>query len=353
MKAKVLLVILVIFTLFSTTAFSQEIDDSVLLQLVDPSMTTRTEIDNLQFECNKIIESAAIANKLGQDSSTNDQADLVSKLCEIFLKHTLDGPNNQMVELATSSNPALARARQIINLPPPQGFAFVRYIDTDQETDTLNDPELKLKKDTVNPGYTILTRYITIDLASCLEGAKNSQGESSETVTLSHELIHAYVGSIIGCKNLGKLPAWFREGLAVYITGSSSVRIGNARESYEQSTSYEYIGYLQLFNYLERLKGRDTINKYITQAISDKDVLNPLRSIYKIESYEILSDIVKRKNNLDYGRNFLIFLVVILTIRLFFIERTEEPKKFTKNTLLLIFCLVLILWVIPYFQYKI
>ena len=186
-------------------------DKDWLDELVDPKMDTQARvIERLRFysEVHACIPAG----------SSTDLLKTIRKLTEYFMifaggfQTPQDGSEPYLINLATSKDPALLSIRQKVGIPPPPGYVFMRLYFTRQAM-----PDL-LKLSFQNPdvrGVTIFTRYVAV-LAD-----KSNQQSKTLPKTISHELVHAYLKSVQGIRDLDAFPLWFDEGMATHFSGSS------------------------------------------------------------------------------------------------------------------------------------
>jgi hypothetical protein len=122
-------------------------------------------------------------------------------------------------------------------------------------------------------GVSMLTRYVAIlaeDQDSFIDFELQSQ---SLPKTISHELIHAYVKSVLGFDNSARLPTWYHEGLAIYFSGSggSSYVYLTPSITIKTGSPEDYEQYELNFKYLEAELGRERLLVLIKQCIEKSD----------------------------------------------------------------------------------
>jgi hypothetical protein len=127
-------------------------------------------------------------------------------------------------------------------------------------------------------GITRWDKYIAISASSL----------STQEITnvTNHELVHAYISS---AASGAKFPKWFREGVAVYLSGGaqSFISVSGSEMERRQATT-EYREYATVFHDLELLLGRHRLQQFIADAVKNKSVTEPLRNATGFTSHEEL-----------------------------------------------------------------
>ena len=129
---------------------------------------------------------------------------------------------SEIFDLKETDNPAIDLLRSKLNVPVPEGFVFVRYFKTVRD---LTDNLYTLFPRDYVEGMTLRGRYI---LMIKREASTNSEWNAMKKllpVTLSHELVHAYVSLALGPDKAVMLPEWFHEGFAVLVSGGGRKQI--------------------------------------------------------------------------------------------------------------------------------
>lgn len=246
-------------------------DESFLVQLADPIITTTEQLSERKDLYRKIYHCLR-----GDLSALADDLKMIDILTEYFLVFVdgIETPAGQselvLVDLAHSENPAIKRIRDEAKVEPPDGFIYVR---TYTSLDAM--PELVRRgfdnEDTV--GVTMLTRYVAI-LAEEKGDAFESELQSQDLPkTISHELVHAYVNSVLGFESSQKIPVWYHEGVAIYFSGSTSSSYVYLTPdiSLRSAAPEEYLQYELNFRYLEAELGKDVLLERINSSIENRD----------------------------------------------------------------------------------
>ncbi len=173
------------------------------------------------------------------------------------------------IDPAESQDPALVGLREEAGVPPPPGFFYVRLYPS-----TLAMPSL-LQKTFSNEevaGVTLQARYIAVLVVDDLRFQNRGRLDNETLDVLSHELVHAYVSASIGAGRVMELPAWFREGLAIFFSGGGKSYTYFAPGSvFRRGPTEAYRAYDQVFRYLESRTGREELLRRSRQAILAAD----------------------------------------------------------------------------------
>jgi len=222
----------------------------------------------------------ALRNQLasGSDAHEGDVDSFLYEVAAFTDPDTSAGEQVEIVSFASSPDPALARLRDAVRLPPPPGGAVVRRYGTKED---MPGPVRSLfGPDTA--GITHWSRYVAV-----LTDERSVQ-EIADTV--SHELVHAYLLSILGPEG-GGLPRWFHEGAALYLSGGrvqyvSTSDFGRERVSYSPR---DYNEFRLVFRYLERVHGTPAVHEFVRDAVLKGDFEKPLLAVSGVSDYRVLS----------------------------------------------------------------
>ncbi len=187
-------------------------------------------------------------------------------------------------DFATSSDKAIVRLRDEVKLKPPPGGAILRLYDT---KDAMPPPIRALFTSSVG-GVTRWGRY-------CAVWAEGKSDQELEDTT-AHELTHAYIASYLG-PDAGKLPRWFHEGAAMYLSGAKSRYI--TPDDYGSRISYspkDYNEYRIVFAYIAAKYSAAEAAHFIRASVQRQSVAGPLKAITGYTSYARL-----RRDALDWS----------------------------------------------------
>src|SRR5262249_23623931 len=121
--------------------------------------------------------------------------------------------------------------------------------------------------------------------------AVTTENKSDEEIadTVSHELAHAYISASLGLSS-NKLPRWFHEGVAQYLS--------DAKDRYVSQTSFgierigwspnDYEEFSLVFRYLDATLGTQGVAEFIRHAVEQRSADEPLRDAIGTSSYDEL-----------------------------------------------------------------
>jgi hypothetical protein len=241
-------------------------DENWLDQMVDPVLDTQAQV----IERLRIYSDVHTCIPAG---ASTDLLKSVRKLTEYFMifaggyQTSRDGSEDYLVNLATLQDPAVISLRQKVGIPPPPGFVYLRLYYTRQAM-----PDL-LQLSFTNPdvkGVTIFTRYVAV-LAE-----KSELQSKSLPKTISHELVHAYLKSVQGVKDLDAFPLWFDEGMAIHFSGSSLpscvyTDYGTGTLTSCTDSPQDYLQYAANFDFLESKLGQARFMKLVKQSFNEME----------------------------------------------------------------------------------
>ena len=242
------------------------LDKGWLDQLVDPVLDTQAQIiERLRFYSD--VHTCIPAG------SATDLLKTARKLTEYFMifaggfQTSQDSSENYLVNLATIQDPAVISLREKVGIPPPPGYVFLRFYYTRQAM-----PDL-LQRSFLNPdvrGVTIFTRYVAV-LAD-----KSDLHSKTLPKTISHELVHAYLKSVQGVKDLDAFPLWFDEGMATHFSGSSIPSCvysdyGSGTLTSCSTSPQDYQQYAANFDFLEAKLGQARFLQLVKQSFDAMD----------------------------------------------------------------------------------
>ena len=221
---------------------------------------------------------------------------------------------SEFVDLKTSTDPAVEMLRDTLGIPAPPGYVYVRYYPSRESMPIIIQEAFK------NPqvvGVTIFSRYIAILNENQGSWAEKTLGIQTLPVTISHELVHAYINSYIAQKNSFSpaiFPTWFDEGLASYISHSDRPHtVITPSLTLNQTASEKYQYYTQIFNYLEYRLGKQQLWINIRTALDTGDAGELYRSL-GIPDDRWLEVSVDAWQKQRVQRNFLFGVILIVGV---------------------------------------
>jgi hypothetical protein len=163
-------------------------------------------------------------------------------------------------------DPAALRLRYEVGLAPPAGFLFMRHYLTSRGMPPV--VARKFARHDNAAAMTIICRYVAI--AARLESQGSWAWSSPQAVqdAISHEIVHAYINSLLEPAAAVRFPTWFHEGCAVYYGGNPGWEV-----------TQEYRRYLGIFQYIAAAKGEDGLAGFVRTAVQSRSLGEALRSI--------------------------------------------------------------------------
>jgi hypothetical protein len=154
-------------------------------------------------------------------------------------------------------------------------------------------------------GVTIFTRYIAVLAEEKDARAEKILQAQALPLTLSHELVHAYVNAVLGEDDFTNLPRWYSEGLAIYFSGSGiEHRVVTPGFEVVLTSPAEYIGYRDNFRYLEDQLGKEQLEILVSASLEEKDPALLYRDLGISSEAELVAardSWLKRQNALRVG----------------------------------------------------
>ena len=193
---------------------------------------------------------------------------------------TRPGEKYYVVNFAGSSDRALIRLREEVRLPPAPGGAILRVYPS---KDYMAEPIRDMFRDDVVNGITWSHRFCAV--------IRGDRSDEQVKNVISHELVHAYISSKMGA-GFEKLPKWFNEGTALYISGGKAVYASENTDGQRNLswTPKEYNEYRTIFNYLRAKLGKQGVATFIRSAVEKQSADQPLDSMTGIKDYGELRD---------------------------------------------------------------
>ncbi len=287
-------------------------DDAGLERLIDPQLTTQAEIDQA---ISAISELQICLAALGENLTGEQQ--MLQTLAEYFLifaggQAPEGAPGRlELVDLATSDDPAVVRLREEAEIPAPPGYVFIRYYPSRESMPDLvrypfDDPNVA--------GVTYLSRYIAILEEEKPSWAEQALQDQVIPKTFSHELVHAYLNSALGPVRHDDLPRWYHEGLAVYFSGSGEEHsIVTPNFSLTQTTTEEYKSFELIFKYLADRLGEEELYTTLRQTIATHDI-TPLYQAAGLSDERWLIATAENWQAQRLRSRYLLLLVISITL---------------------------------------
>jgi hypothetical protein len=285
-------------------------------QLINPILTSQTEINE------KVDLYSNMHNCLdeGTNSLSAEDRAIIQTLLEYFLVFAggLQTPSDEttlnLVSLATSTDQAVVRIRDVAGIEAPAGYIFVRFYSSREAM-----PEL-VRQAFEAPdvaGVTILSRYIAVLAERKETWAQRALQLQTLPETISHELIHAYVNSTLGQLKFD-LPAWYSEGLAIYFSGSEKIHtVVTPNFTISNTSTEDYQLYDITFKFLEASHGRDHMLELINLSIQEADP-SILYQDLDISDDQVLISRARawsqQRNNLARGGIIVVALITMLLL---------------------------------------
>lgn len=253
---------------------------------------TQEDMRHANREIQRLISFAA---------APSDGAMTTTRMLQTLVEYTDVRPGGaesvEIVSFTRSNNKAIRRLREQIGLPPPQGGAIVRVYNTREDM----PPGIREMFRGDAAGITFMARYVAM-------WTGNRTDQEREDI-LSHELTHAYVSTLVGGDH-DRLPKWFHEGTALYLSGGqvqyiSFPEYGRTVVSYSPA---DYNEWRRVFRYLEDQRGPEAVDEFIAGAVSDLDAAGALQEVFGIGSYK---ELVARADAAYQRRQIIIALLVV------------------------------------------
>jgi hypothetical protein len=208
----------------------------------------------------------------------------------------------QLIDLATYEDPALGRLRDRVGLPAPRGHVFVR---TYSSRHVMPNEILAAFHREDTRGVTFFGRYIAMLAPDHGDAGEQRLYERVTRRVLSHELVHAFIGSTLDWQTrvsgpgqdlhlANRLPVWFHEGCATYLSGSPGgecvsgwveTPVGYRQISVRSRAPADYRAYKLAFDYAESRLGRRRMYDTLKRIIQSNDVEIILRRL-KVSSFD-------------------------------------------------------------------
>jgi len=296
------------------------IDD---LGLENPVLTSQQEIDQKLKACEDLLMSLAQQAQQETLPSHLQRLRALARLYVVFAGSDdktpgVESGRLELVDLAQTTDPAVMKLRDQMRIPCSAGFVFLRYYSSRHVMPLEILPAFHREN---TRAVTILSRYIAIIEKKASEPGQERFLEQSQARIVSHELVHAYINSVLG-RDRDRLPLWFHEACATYLSGSpGGERVSELVQTpagfkhvlFQDKAPRDYQQYKLLFEYLRAKLGRKKLYAQIRTAIHTRSV-QPLLSCVQVNSSQelvIRAQAWQRRRNLaKYG------IAVVLVIGL-------------------------------------
>ena len=242
-------------------------------RLVNPILRSEEEVEQTVRSYKGLVDCLS-------DSKSELPASMVTAadLASLFLDFVAssgdpDSVRRELVMLATTRDPAIARLREEVGMRPPRGLVYLKYYPSrdlmpESIRSAFDSPSIR--------AVTMSCRYIAVLDPPQPTRDQERLTEESLVETVSHELVHAFLQSTLCDRNPRMdLPAWFHEGFAIYFSGSGTSHVMLDRSNntiYRVEATDEYEEYERTFLYLEsRFNGRRFFEQ-LRKTVDEGDV---------------------------------------------------------------------------------
>ncbi|GEM_PF-1237915 len=229
----------------------------------------------------------------------------LSEIAAFTSTEAAEGERFSIVMFEQSSDKAVQRLREEAHIAPPEGGAIVRVYQIKKE---MPQPIHALFRGQVQ-GITRWCRFIAVS-------AEDKSRREIEDI-ISHELAHAYISSSLGL-NDEKLPQWFHEGVALYLSDAKDQYVSQTRFGIERISwsPKDYEEYRLVFRYLDSTLGRQRVAEFIQLVVQGQSVTEPLRTVIGATSYDDLRARAMEWQKKREGRSGWLGLIVMFSAAL-------------------------------------
>ena len=248
--------------------------ENILEHILNYPFASNDDMRMISGSC--LILLAASQREWGQSGDASLR-DFLAEVATFTSTDAEAGEKVSIVNFGESPDSALSHLREQVHMPPPEGGAILRVYQTKQ---SMPESIRVLFREQVQ-GVTRWCRFIAV----------NAEDKSAQELadTISHELTHAYLASSLGLNN-DKLPKWFHEGVALYLS--------DAKDRYVSQTGFgveriawspgEYEEYKLVFRYLKATVGSPRIDEFIRQVLEARSANDPMQALIGVASYSEL-----------------------------------------------------------------
>jgi len=303
--------------------------DDWLEQLINPILTTKSQLQQkLQIFTQMYDCLERYSGKLPTDLET------IHSLTQYFIvfaggyQTQVNNSSLSLISLSLSDDPAVVQIRDEANIKPPDGYIYVRFYSSKQAMPDI--VKTAFSREGI-AGVTIFTRYIAV--LSPIESDWQQQALQSQTMpkTISHELVHAYLNSILGSKSFTILPKWYSEGTAIYFSKSVGSNVSIAPDLTIRTISPEdYKQYDLNFRYLEARFGRKHLLALIKESVEKSSPAILLKELNISNEQELESNARSweiQQTNFAAGVGTAIVLLITLLVVLG-IKKLMRPPEY-------------------------
>ena len=214
-----------------------------------------------------------------------------------------NGEQISLVIFSHSKDKAIKRLRNEIRLSPPKGGAIIHVYPSKE---AMPFPIRSLFQNSAQ-GITQWCRFIAIN-------AENKSPDELADI-VSHELVHAYLASYLGVNN-NRLPQWFNEGLALYLSSSKDQYIVPWGLNWQLTSrvTNDYAEYHLVFRFLDSKLGRRGVAALIHQVILQRAIEAPLQIALGLDSYDSLRDQALQWQTYQQNMSTLLFAIFLVLV---------------------------------------
>jgi hypothetical protein len=239
----------------------EEVSARPLEQILNYPFSTQDDMRSMSELCAFLL----VLHKSREAEPTNSPntpvPNFLREVAAFTTTEVVEGEQLSIVKFGESDDKAIRRLRDEVHLPSPEGGAVLRvyYIKR-----AMPEPIHALFREQVQ-GITRWCRFVGV----------NAEDKSREEIkdTISHELAHAYICSILGLDS-ERLPPWFHEGVALYLSDARDRYVSQTGFGIERiaSSTADYEEYHLVFRYLDSALAQQGVAEFIRQAVQDKSV---------------------------------------------------------------------------------
>jgi hypothetical protein len=303
------------------------LDATDYLWLDNPVLTSQQQIDQKLMACEDLLAALAQQEQRETLPARLQRLKVLARLYMVFAgsegkEAGVESGRLELLDLSQTADPAVSQLRDQMKIPCPSGFVFLRYYSS-RHVMPLEILSAFHRENT--RGVTILSRYIAILEKKASEPGQERFLEQSQARIVSHELVHAYINSVLG-RDRDRLPLWFHEACATYLSGSpGGERVSELVQTpagfkhvlFQDKAPIDYQQYKLLFEYLRAKLGRKDLYAQIRTAIHTRSVQSLLSCAQVNSSQELVTRAQvwkQRRNLLKYGVAAVLVIGLLLVI---------------------------------------